>query len=177
MLMDLDRGTLAKIDRKVASGLGQDESYVTARLPVSEATWSTWKRYCSTAGIPMGRAIVELIGNELRSVIAESIDDGRPVFAGQAEERLTSRETRIAARERAIEESEERLRELKRRLRTREGELRKAERQVRAAAAQVLRPAESGRKVGRNDRCPCRSGLKYKHCHGLASQHGDSQPR
>ena len=24
----------------------------------------------------------------------------------------------------------------------------------------------SGRKVGRNEPCPCGSGKKYKHCHG-----------
>jgi uncharacterized protein YecA (UPF0149 family) len=26
---------------------------------------------------------------------------------------------------------------------------------------------EAKAKVGRNERCPCGSGLKYKHCHGL----------
>ena len=25
---------------------------------------------------------------------------------------------------------------------------------------------EQHKKVGRNDRCPCNSGKKYKHCHG-----------
>ncbi len=27
-------------------------------------------------------------------------------------------------------------------------------------------PVKRGRKVGRNDPCPCGSGKKYKHCHG-----------
>jgi len=26
-----------------------------------------------------------------------------------------------------------------------------------------------GRKIGRNEPCPCGSGKKYKHCHGVAS--------
>ncbi|MEX2650959.1 MAG: SEC-C metal-binding domain-containing protein [Acidimicrobiia bacterium] len=26
--------------------------------------------------------------------------------------------------------------------------------------------------MGRNDRCPCGSGLKYKHCHGLGGRSG-----
>jgi len=26
----------------------------------------------------------------------------------------------------------------------------------------------SGKKVGRNDPCPCNSGKKFKHCHGAA---------
>ena len=25
-------------------------------------------------------------------------------------------------------------------------------------------------KIGRNERCPCGSGRKYKHCHGLAGR-------
>jgi preprotein translocase subunit SecA len=27
-------------------------------------------------------------------------------------------------------------------------------------------PRRTGEKVGRNDKCPCGSGKKYKHCHG-----------
>jgi preprotein translocase subunit SecA len=29
-------------------------------------------------------------------------------------------------------------------------------------------PRRTGEKVGRNDRCPCGSGKKYKNCHGAA---------
>lgn len=175
--MDLDRGTLARIDRKVASGLAHDESYRTLRLPVSEATWSTWKRYCDAAGISMGRAVMVLIGNELGSVIAESIGDEGPVFAGLAAQRLASREMQIAAREAAIEDSKGRLREWTRRLRARESELRALERQLREASGHVARPAALASKVGRNERCPCKSGLKYKHCHGLTGRRGDPLPR
>ncbi len=56
--MDLERGTLARIDRKLLAGLSDDEAYRTVRLPVSEAVWSTWTRYCSATGIPIGRAVV-----------------------------------------------------------------------------------------------------------------------
>lgn len=31
---------------------------------------------------------------------------------------------------------------------------------------QVTQPIKAEKKVGRNDPCPCGSGLKYKHCHG-----------
>jgi preprotein translocase subunit SecA len=34
------------------------------------------------------------------------------------------------------------------------------------AAVQPAQPAHAGQKVGRNDPCPCGSGLKYKKCHG-----------
>ena len=174
--MDLHRGMLARIDRKVVSGLGTDESYRTVRVPVSEALWSTWKRYCDAAGISMGRAIVDLIGNELHAVIAESIDSNEPVLAGLVEERLVSREEQIVARERAVTEAEERLSEWAKRLRTREGELQTLEQRLRASAALGTRPREPGSKVGRNERCPCKSGLKYKHCHGLAGWQGGSLP-
>jgi preprotein translocase subunit SecA len=35
-----------------------------------------------------------------------------------------------------------------------------------AAAAKPAEPVHAGSKVGRNDPCPCGSGLKYKKCHG-----------
>ena len=36
-----------------------------------------------------------------------------------------------------------------------------------AATAQAAQPfVRDGRKVGRNDACPCGSGKKFKHCHG-----------
>ncbi|MCW5237203.1 preprotein translocase subunit SecA [Verminephrobacter eiseniae] len=34
------------------------------------------------------------------------------------------------------------------------------------AAQMAERPLPQGMRVGRNDRCPCGSGKKYKHCHG-----------
>jgi hypothetical protein len=168
--MDLDRGTLARIDRRVVAGLGHDEVYRTVRVAATEATWLTWKRYCDAAGISMGRAIMELIGNELHSVVAEPIGDGSPVFAGLTEQRLMSRETQIVARECAVEAAEKRQRERTKWLRNREGELRRLGRQLRDASARVVVPSEPRRKVGRNERCPCQSGVKYKHCHGLAGR-------
>ena len=173
--MDLDRGTLARIDRKVVSGLGNDEVYRTVRVSATEATWSTWKRYCDAAGLSMGQAIMVLIGNELHTVIAEPVGDGGPVFAGLTEQRLLSREARLAARERAVDEAEKRQRERARWLHNREGELRRLEGRVRETAAPVVVASEPFRKVGRNERCPCRSGLKYKHCHGFSGRAEYSQ--
>jgi preprotein translocase subunit SecA len=34
------------------------------------------------------------------------------------------------------------------------------------AAAQSVQPVHAEKKAGRNDPCPCGSGLKYKKCHG-----------
>lgn len=41
--MDLERGQLARIDRKLLAGFGQDKTYRMVRVPVTPATWSTWK--------------------------------------------------------------------------------------------------------------------------------------
>lgn len=148
--MDLDRGTLAKIDRKVLSGLQHDESYHMVRVRVSEATWSTWKRYCDAAGISMGRAVVALVENELRSVVGEL--DAQPLFLAEFENGLAERQRALDARERQLDALEQRLRA-----------------QERRSISAPIRPqvAALTLKVGRNDPCPCGSGLKYKRCHGL----------
>lgn len=104
--MDLDRGTLARIDRKLLAGLGQCATFQMVRVPVTAAKWST----------------------------------------------------------------EERLHGWTEQLRIWEGELQAREQRTRIVSSLALRPADASRKVGRNERCPCRSGLKYKHCHGLAGR-------
>jgi hypothetical protein len=166
--MDLDRGTLARVDRKLLAGLGQEETFRMVRVPATKAKWSTWKRYCDAAGISMGRAIMTLIDRELVSVFGESTGDGTPVFAGRADEELAARESHVAARKRALEAAEEQLRGWSERLRLWEGELDAQEQRTELRSKLAAQPREASAKVGRNERCPCGSGLKYKHCHGLA---------
>ena len=164
--MDLDRGALARIDRKLLAGLGQDETFQMVRVPVSDAKWSTWKRYCAAAGISMGRAIMALIDRELVSVFADSSDGQAPVIAQRVEEELASREAAVISRERELETTEEQLRGWGERLRRREDGL-EAREQRAELASRLARPLDAPTMVGRNERCPCRSGLKHKHCHGL----------
>jgi len=156
--MNLDRGTLARIDRKLLAGLEQDETFRMVRVPVTEARWSTWKRYCDAAGISMGRAIMALIERELVSVFGESLEDGTPVFAGRAEAQLAARETQVAARERHLEAAER----WSERLRLWEGELETQERRTEFTSKLAARPREASARVGRNERCPCGSGLKVQ---------------
>ena len=162
--MELRRGTLLKIDRSLLSQFGSDERYRMVRLPISDALWAMWKRYCSAAGIPMGRALVALIAHELKSVVEGRDDAADAVLAGRAEEQLAARRAEAADRERDLTAMERRLREWSGRLRTREEELRIREQRLELTTKLPARPA--GRKVGRNERCPCGSGLKYKRCHG-----------
>ena len=147
--MDLDRGTLSKIDRKVLSGLGHGESWQMVRVPVSEAVWLAWKRYCDALGISMGRAFSALIQHELRSVVDDSV--GEAVFLNALEDHFDEREAALDSRERSVADRERCIRENERQLSTTSAPPRLHDRVA---------------KVGRNDPCPCGSGLKYKRCHG-----------
>jgi hypothetical protein len=165
--MDLERGMLARIDRKLLAGLGQDETCRMVRVPVTASKWSTWKRYCDSAGISMGRALAAMIDRELVAVFNDSAGDSSPVFAEQAEEELARRQDQLAHRELDATAVEERLRAWSERLRRSEGEVEARERRAEFTAKMSAQPREAPNKVGRNERCPCGSGLKYKHCHGL----------
>lgn len=165
--MDLDRGTLAKIDRRVLAGLDHGETWRMARVPISPAGWSAWKRYCDSAGISMGRAIQVLIDRELVGVLGQHVGDDSRVLARRVEEELAAREATVAGREHDVAAVEERLRTRQEQLRRWEGELAAREQRVDLASKLMSRVPVARGKVGRNERCPCGSGLKYKHCHGL----------
>jgi uncharacterized protein YecA (UPF0149 family) len=86
--------------------------------------------------------------------------------AAQAEE-LARRQEQVARREEKAAVVEERLRAWNAHLRTWEGELETRERRVEFTVKMAAQPGEEEAKIGRNERCPCGSGRKYKHCHGL----------
>lgn len=164
--MELDRGTLARIDRKVLSELGREERSRMVRLPISDALWSAWRRYCDAAGIPMGRAVVALIVQELRSVVEEHGDAGPRTLAGHVTEELAAREARVNSWEHDLAATEHRLRGWDDQLRAREADLLAREHRLKLAL-RFARQESASPKVGRNERCPCGSGRKYKHCHRL----------
>lgn len=175
--MDVDRGVLANLDRKLLAGLGQDESFRMVRVPVAAAKWSTWKRYCDSAGTSMGRAIVTLIDQELQGVLGDSAGDKTSVLSRQAEEELARREVDVARRERDVTVAAERLGSRSEHLRRWERELEGREQRVELASKLAVQRRDTAPKVGRNERCPCGSGLKYKHCHGLAGRLPNPVPR
>jgi len=142
--MELDRGALAKIDRRILSGLDHDERYQMVRVPVSEAVWSMWRRYCAA----MGRGVAGLIAHELSTVEASTTGD-RAVFAVELQRQLVARAEDLDVRERRLDDRKRSLRASERRLRARGSSL--------ASSAYA--------KVGRNELCPCGSGFKYKRCH------------
>jgi len=168
--MDLDRDTLARIDRKLLAGLGNDEAFRTLRVPATGAKWATWKRYCDAAGISMGRAVAALIDAELLSVFGESTTNDSPTLAEHASEKLAIRERELIARETQIAATEERVRLWSNRLHRREAELDGREQRVELISKVVRQTTVADGKVGRNQRCPCGSGLKYKRCHGSSGR-------
>jgi hypothetical protein len=141
-MMDLNRGTLARVDRRLMTGLERDETGRMVRVPVTEAKWSTWKRYCDAAGISMSRAIMALIERELVSIFDESAVDCAPVFAERAEEQLAAREAHLAARELAVEATEERLRGWNDRLGLWHGELETLVQRTEVASKLAVRPVD-----------------------------------
>jgi len=170
VLMGMDRGTLARIDRKLLAGLGDDETYRTVRVPAIAAKWSTWKRYCDSVGISMGRAVTMLIDRELISVFGEHTGGEPPVFAQRATEQLAVREAKIVAREREVDTDEKRMREWSERLRRWGDELEAREQRAEAMSKLASRHSTTRAEIERNERCPCGSGLKYKRCHGLSGR-------
>lgn len=149
--MGIDRRNLSKINRKLITGLDTEEEWRMVRVPTSEDLWLAWKLYCEKAKVSMGRALSALIESELRTLIEEDIE--RPVRVVDVEGALREREAKLVARE-------TRLRALGRNLRDRERRL--------AAERRGTEPKVAvSPDVGRNEPCPCGSGLKYKRCHGM----------
>ena len=124
----------------------------------------------------MGRAIMALIDRELASV-ANASGDNCPVLAHRVREQLASREVEVASRERAVASAEERLRSRSEQLCRWEAELQTTAHRVELASKLAAQNRDSTPKVGRNGRCPCGSGLKYKHCHGLLVRRSNVVPR
>ena len=110
-LMDMDKGTLARVDRRLLAGLGDDEAYRTLRVPATGAKWSTWKRYCDSVGVSMGRAVAMLVDRELVGVFGDVTVEEPSVFAQRAAEELAIREVKIAIREREVDTDEQRMHE------------------------------------------------------------------
>ncbi|MEA2001389.1 MAG: hypothetical protein U9N84_05825 [Actinomycetota bacterium] len=92
--MELDRGALARIDRRILSGHDHNERSQMVRVPVSEAMWSTWRRYCEALGLAMGRGVAQLIAHELGTIEVLPTGGGAE-FAGELQRRLVARATHV----------------------------------------------------------------------------------
>ena len=159
--MALDRGTLTRIDRRVFAELAHTAGVQAVKVPVSDAVWSTWRRYCEAIGLSMGEGVAGLIAHELETVVGDE-GDASDVFAEQVARQVGERASRLDARERELDTRDEQLR-------NKEAHLAAWEHRIRTQRMSGA-PVRAVTKVGRNERCPCGSGRKYKHCHGLAGR-------
>lgn len=164
--MGLDRGMLARVDRRLLASLGGDETWRMVRIPTTPAMWATWRRYCETAGMSMGRAITILIGRELARVVDDTDANDPPVAHARAGEEAAGREAEVAPREQELQAAEARLRAWEVDLRRRERAVETRQRRAASLTASPNPPEQSSGRVGRNEPCPCGSGRKYKRCHG-----------
>ena len=97
--MALDRGTLSRIDRRVLAELAHTGGVQAVKVPVSDAVWSTWRRYCEAIGVSMGEGVAGLIAHELETVVGDE-GDASDVFAEQVARQAEERASRLDARER-----------------------------------------------------------------------------
>jgi len=156
--MALDRGTLTRIDRRILAELAHTGGSQAVKVPVSDAVWSTWRRYREAIGLSMGEGVAGLIAHELETVVSDG-DDASDVFVDQVARQAAKRVSRLDARERELGARADGLRK-------KEVHLAAWEHRIRTERLSGA-PIRAVAKVGRNERCPCGSGLKYKHCHGL----------
>jgi len=153
--MTLNRQMLAKIDKQILSQMDHDEGVQLVKVPVSEAVWSTWRRYCDAVGIPMGRALAVLLHQELASLVEKDLD-GTGTMLGEREALVAAGEAAVAGREREVATREKALAIREQRLAA----------QTKPTAAPLTVPVA---KLGRNELCWCGSGKKFKYCHGRGS--------
>ena len=116
--MALDRGTLAKINRRIFAKLGHTVATQTVKVPLSDAMWSTWRRYCQAIELTMGDGIAGLIDYELGALVSGDEPPGS-VFASELQRRLVARSEALDLRERRLDEREQSLRASQRLLRAR----------------------------------------------------------
>lgn len=115
--MSLDRVALAKIDRRVLSELDHGDGVQLVKVPLSEAVWSTWRRYCQAVGLTMGEGVAGLIAHEL-GTLTNRDDHCGPVIAPELQSQLVARSEALDVRERRLAAREQSLKSTERLLRT-----------------------------------------------------------
>ena len=111
----------------------------------------------------MGEGVAGLIAHELETVVGDA-GNASDVFAGQVVRQVGELASRLDARERELDTRAEQLRNKEVHLAAWEHRFR-TQRMFGAPDLAVTKT-----RVGRNERCPCGSGMKYKYCHGLAGR-------
>lgn len=172
--MDLSRQILRNVDDRLRSELDQEKGEWMVKVPVSGATRDVWRRYCETVGVHMGEGLALLLHQELASIADVDLEAIRERFIKREADleartaELSGREQEVEHREREVEIKERMLASREQRLNVMEQALKTRRKDLELMAS---RSSSSGatvratRKLGRNERCWCESGKKYKNCH------------
>ena len=135
----LSRRLLAKVDGRLRSELDHADGVQLVKVPVSDAVWSTWRRYCDVGGVPMGRGLAILLHCELASVVDEDIED--------LSKRIEARESDVDSRASELAEGEKDLGRRQRDLAIRESELSERERDLKGREENVAAGASPRRRA------------------------------
>ena len=111
--MALDRGALAKIDRSILAELDHGEGVQMVKVPLPDAVWSTWRRYCDVLDVTMGQAIAGLITHELATVVGDASEGhlfDRERALRERADQLDNRERNLTVRAAQLRRTEEILR-------------------------------------------------------------------
>lgn len=168
--MRVSGAKLANADRRLLAAMDREERWQQVKVPISSSLWDVWGRYCELAGISMGRGIAALIDLEVEALAEdrEEVEErGRLLDLRQRE--LDEREGDLARRT----EEFDRRKKLATSRRPSRAELERIADQIEppdpgwsvAARSRSDLDPLIFKGVGRNDRCPCGSGKKYKVCH------------
>jgi len=57
------------IDWRIFAEFDHADGVQLVKVPLSDAVWSTWRRYCDIVGVTMGQGIGGLIAHELVTVV------------------------------------------------------------------------------------------------------------
>ncbi len=120
-------------------------------------------------GQGLGRSSDTIVSTRGRS--CRYVQSTIPVVGDREQRRLAEREAAITKREGELVEANDRMRRRGEQLQDREREVEVREWRLELAKELPSQPSATRAKTGRNERCPCGSGLKYKQCHG---SHGGS---
>jgi hypothetical protein len=164
--MTVDRRTLARIDRCLLSKLDGDGGPQLVKVPVSDAVWDVWRRHCRLAGVTMGEGLAALLAHDLLTEVGE-VAPADDVLGGRLAAEITELRDAVAGQKRLLETARVRLRQRDEQIRALEQQLRVAKHQLETA---LINAGPARERVGRNDACPCGSGLKYKLCHATSDR-------
>ena len=78
------------------------------KVPVSDAVWSTWRRYCEAAGFTMGRGIAVMIHQERATFVGEDVA-GLADWLKDRESKIAARESELASRAETLDRTERSL--------------------------------------------------------------------